>query len=100
MVRGRVAPPPANPKRGVTVSHYPAFQLSGCCHQYLRAMDKIVTMSVNEGEIKVMVIMVITVSVMNLKHVRCSQAQATLDVATARGLIDALLEAVNGPFDF
>jgi len=34
----------------------------------------VVAMSVNEGEIEVMMIVVITISVMNLKHVRRSQA--------------------------
>ena len=74
MVSGAVAHPTANTKPDMTVSHHPAFQLSGCCHQYLRAMDKIVTMSVNEGEIKVVMIVMITISMMNLKHVRCAQA--------------------------
>lgn len=35
MVSGAVARPTANTKRGITVSRYTAFQLSGCCHQHL-----------------------------------------------------------------
>ena len=72
-VGGTVARPTAAPKRGITVSHYTAFQLSGCCHQNLRTMNEIVAMSVNEGEIEVMVIVMITISMMNLKHVHCAQ---------------------------
>ena len=36
-------------------------------------MNEIVTMSVNEGEIEVMVIVMITISMMNLKNVHCAQ---------------------------
>ena len=74
MVSGAVAHPTANTKPDVTVSHHPAFQLSGSCQQHLRTMSEIVTMSVDEGEIKVMMIVMVTISVMNLKHVRCAQA--------------------------
>ena len=35
MVSGAVARPTANTKPDVTVSHHPAFQLSGRCQQHL-----------------------------------------------------------------
>jgi hypothetical protein len=66
MVSGAVAHPTANSKRGIRVSPYTAFQLSGCCHEYLRAVDGIVAMSVQEREIEVMMIVMITISMMNL----------------------------------
>jgi hypothetical protein len=73
-VKRRVAPPLASSKRSVTISRYSAPQLSSRCHRYQRAMDEIVAMSVQQGEILVMVIVVITISMMNLQHVRCAQA--------------------------
>jgi hypothetical protein len=36
-------------------------------------MNEVVAMSVDEGEILVMLIVVVPISMMNLKHVRCSQ---------------------------
>jgi hypothetical protein len=72
-VDGMVTHPIAAPERGVIVSHYTALQLSGHCHRYRRTMNEIVAMSVQEREIVVIIMVMITISVMNLQHVRCAQ---------------------------
>jgi len=54
MVSGADNCPTANSRQGIRVSPYTAFQLSGCCHQHLWAVDEVVAMPVNEGEILVM----------------------------------------------
>ena len=65
-VSGAVARPTASPKRSITISRYSAPQLSGRCQRYQGAMDEIVAMSVQQGEILVRVIVAITISMMNL----------------------------------